>query len=186
MNSAKSWAHSVSQDAAKRASADWYPTPPEATEALLRVEKFDGITWEPACGDGAISKVFEAADIPVLSTDLIYRGYGTGGIDFLLDSQTTVDNIVTNPPFTHAERFARHAINRSRRKVALLCRLAWLEGKARRKLFEETPLARVWVFSRRLPFKRPGWKDTGTGSMIAYAWYVWDVEHSGSPTLGWL
>jgi len=41
----------------KRAAFEFYPTPPEATRALLSVESFEGDIWEPACGDGAISKV---------------------------------------------------------------------------------------------------------------------------------
>lgn len=35
----------------KRAPFEFYPTPPEATRALLSVETFDGTIWEPACGD---------------------------------------------------------------------------------------------------------------------------------------
>lgn len=35
----------------KRAPFEFYPTPPEATRALLSVEKFEGNIWEPACGD---------------------------------------------------------------------------------------------------------------------------------------
>lgn len=33
----------------KRAPFEFYPTPPEATRALLSVENFDGDIWEPAC-----------------------------------------------------------------------------------------------------------------------------------------
>jgi hypothetical protein len=39
-----------------RADHDYYPTPPEAVRALLGVEQFEGTIWEPACGDGAISR----------------------------------------------------------------------------------------------------------------------------------
>ena len=39
-----------------RPETDFYPTPPEATRALLDVESFYDTVWEPACGDGAISK----------------------------------------------------------------------------------------------------------------------------------
>ena len=35
----------------KRAAFEFYPTPPEATRALLSVETFEGLIWEPACGD---------------------------------------------------------------------------------------------------------------------------------------
>ena len=40
-----------------RQKDDYYATPPEATQALLAVETFDGLIWEPCCGEGHISKV---------------------------------------------------------------------------------------------------------------------------------
>ena len=54
--------------------------------------------WEPACGDGAMSRILEAAGHTVISTDLVDRGYGRGGHDFLADHETMADHIVTNPP----------------------------------------------------------------------------------------
>lgn len=172
---------------AERERDDFYPTPPEGTQALLSVEQFHGSIWEPACGDGAMSRELEAAGHQVISTDLIDRGYGTPNVDFLLDWQTDADNIVTNPPFKHAEQFVRHALNRAPAKVAMLCRLSWLEGQARRRLFVGTPLARVWVFSTRLRMQRGRQMEPGeSGGMIAFAWYVWERGHVGAPALGWL
>lgn len=173
-----------------REKDDYYPTPPSATRALLSVERFDGPIWEPACGCGAMSREIEAAGYDVESTDLIYRGYGRGNIDFLLDYQTVAPNIVTNPPFKLAEEFARHALSRTTGKVAILARLAWLESKGRKTLFEGTPLASVWVFSERVGFKRGELAaETGgkrSGGMIAFAWFVWEHGYVGRPTLGWL
>jgi hypothetical protein len=57
----------------------FHPTPPRAVRALLTVEAFVGVIWECACGDGAISRVLEAAGHQVISTDLVDRGYGCGG-----------------------------------------------------------------------------------------------------------
>ncbi len=174
-------------DKANREKDDFYPTPPRATLALLKVEKFHGEIWEPACGDGAISRVLIDAGYTVKSSDLIDRGYGDSNRDFLLDYETRTDNVITNPPFKHAEEFAIHALRVSRGKVAMLCRLAWLEGKARRRMFLETPIARVWVFSSRVPMLRGGEEMMkGGGGMIAFAWHVWDHQHKGPPTLGWL
>lgn len=86
----------------RREPFEFYPTPPEATRALLSVERFEGSIWEPACGDGAISRELEAAGYEVISTDLIDRGYGTGGVDFLKTTEPLARNIVTNPPYgTH-------------------------------------------------------------------------------------
>lgn len=60
----------------KRAAFEFYPTPTEAVRALLSVERFDDSIWEPACGDGAISKVSIEVRHQVASTDLIDRSYG--------------------------------------------------------------------------------------------------------------
>lgn len=187
MSGAVAYVRNIIPDAVNRERDDFYPTPSCATRALLEVERFEGSIWEPACGDGAISRVLQAAGYGVFSSDLIDRGFGVPSRDFLLDYETSADNIITNPPFKLAEEFVEHALRRSRRKVAMLCRLAWLEGKARRRLFTETPIARVWVFSGRVPMLRGGDETLkGGGGMIAFAWYVWDHAHIGAPTLGWL
>lgn len=187
MSASVAYVRGIIPDAENRERDDFYPTPPAATLALLGVEKFEGGIWEPACGDGAISRVLKDAGYFVHSTDLIDRGFGVPNVDFLLDYTNYADNIVTNPPFKFAEEFTRHALARSRRKVAMLCRLGWLEGQARKQLFQNSPLARVWVFSKRVPMLRGGDQMMkGGGGMIAFAWYVWDHAHEGPPTLGWI
>ena len=61
---------------------DFYPTPEIATVRFLEAERFEGEIWEPACGDGAMSRVIERYGYRVKSTDLIDRGYGEGGVNF--------------------------------------------------------------------------------------------------------
>ena len=180
------WAASVIPDSANREKDDFYPTPPEGTAALLSAVTFEGNIWEPACGDGAISKVLRTAGYEVISTDLVNRGFGTPRVDFLMEHGFVADNIVTNPPFKLAEQFAEHALKHARRKVCLLARLAWLEGESRRKMFESTPLSRVLVFSRRLNMSRAHSPASEMGGLIAFAWFVWEHGHVGPPTLGWL
>lgn len=170
---------------AKREKDDFYPTPPEGTEALLSVEKFDGAIWEPACGDGAICKVLEANGYSVAATDLVARGYGQSGVDFLMEWETRAPNIVTNPPFKMGNEFVRHSLSMTTGKVAILLRLNFLEGIERGEMFRSTPLARVHVFSKRLTMSAGG--DRGSsGGMIAFAWFVWEHGYTGKPTLGWL
>ena len=82
-----------------RVKNDFYATPSNATEELLKRETFDGSIWECACGDGAISKLLIEKGYEVYSSDLIDRGYGETGIDFL-KSNKKFDNIITNPPFS--------------------------------------------------------------------------------------
>lgn len=131
---------------------DFFPTPAWATHALLESEKFVGDTWESACGDGAMSVVLETACKKVISSDLYDRGFGDPGIDFL-DTDRKADNIITNPPYNCAEGFVHSGLERSKRKFALLTRLAFLEGANRANtIFAKSPPARVWVFSERIIF----------------------------------
>jgi hypothetical protein len=161
--------------------------PPHATEALLRVEKFEGTIWEPACGEGAMSKVLQAHGYDVISTDLVNRGYGQYPIDFLMEYKKTAQNIVTNPPFKLAIPFVEKSLSLTTGKVAMLLKLTFLETQKRRKLFDSTPIARVYIFSERVTMQR-GRQTTvdDTGGMIAYAWYVWEHGYTGKPTLDWI
>ena len=167
-----------------RADNDYYPTPPFATEALLEREKFTGLIWECACGDGAISRVLEAHNYEVLSTDLIDRGCGEGEHDFLT-SKYIAANIVTNPPFTLAEEFIKRALERTSGKVCILAKLQFLEGAKRKIMFESTPLRSVYVFSKRLTMTRNGEKMKNSG-MIAFCWLVWQHGYIGKPELSWI
>lgn len=186
MSNAVAYVNGIIPDNENREKDDFYPTPPEGTLALLGVESFTGKIWEPACGDGAISKVLIDHGYEVYSTDLVDRGYGQARVDFLMECQTC-DNIITNPPFKLALPFVKHALALTTGKVAMLVRLAWLEGIERREMFETTPLARVWVFSKRLTMVRGGDESLrGGGSMTAFAWLVWEHGYEGKPTLGWV
>ena len=156
-----------------RVKDDFYPTPINATMALLENEKFDGDVWEPACGDGAISKLLKSQGYDVYSSDLIDRGYGDSHFDFL-NSWRVHDNIVTNPPFNIGTKFAIHSLHCARKKVALFQKLTFLEGKERRdKLFSLNMLRRVYVFSERQGF------GDHKGGMLAFAWFVFDKEYQG-------
>jgi len=171
----------------KRAAFDAYPTPEVATRILLSRVKFEGSIWECASGKGDISSVLER-EFPgqVFSSD-IQTGpdiYGVNGLDFLMTTGRTVDNILTNPPFSLAEQFIEHALKIAQKKSAFLLRLAFLEGQRRYKLFTEHPPAKIIVISRRLPFCINGqWEKTG--AVFGHAWMVFDKEHTGPTTIEW-
>ncbi len=162
---------------------DFYPTPPEVTRALLNVEEFDGVVWEPACGDGAMSSVLKDADYDVLSSDLIDRGYGD--LEDFLESRRGSDNIVTNPPFKLSEEFISKALACSRRKVAMFLPLDFLEGQDRNELLRRSPLKTVYVFANRVTFYRTGTERRGHGR-VAFAWYVWEHGYKGKPQIQWV
>lgn len=187
MNVGQSYVRGNTPDSENRQKDDFYPTPPIATRKLLAVETFDGPIWECACGDGAISKVLADEGYEVISTDLVDRGYGASRVDFMMEWKPRAPNIITNPPFKFAREFVDKALSLTTGKVAILARLAWLEGKSRKSLFETTPLSRVWVFSERVPMLRNGDEMMkGGGGMIAFAWFVWDHEYEGPARLGWI
>jgi hypothetical protein len=164
---------------------DFYPTPAWATHALLKYERFEGAIWECACGDGAMSKVLERQNYEVYSSDRYERGFGDAGVDFLHSSRKA-DNIVTNPPYNLAGEFVIHGITKTRRKLALLLRLAFLEGGERcQKIFKVTPPNRVWVFSERITFYPKNAVQKGSGT-TAYAWFVWDRSADVAGQLRWI
>ena len=152
---------------------DYYATEPRAVELLLEQESFSKNIWEPACGEGHISKVLEDHGHSVLSTDLIDRGFGTGDVDFLKLHFKFDGDIITNPPYKHARAFVEKALDSVQvgSKVAMLLKLTFLEGKARQTLFKEFPPQTVYVSSSRLECGKNG--IFRNGSAVAYAWYVW-------------
>src|SRR5262245_51680934 len=106
---------------------DLYETPPCATLALLQMEQLPKRIWEPACGRGAIVNVLRAHGHDVVASDLVDYGVpitpaGYFGVDFLLERHAPkgTEAIVTNPPFSHAEEFAVHALKLCRRVFMLL------------------------------------------------------------------
>ena len=164
---------------------DFYPTPQWATYALIDNEPFKGDIWECACGDGAMSSVLAETGNQIESSDLYNRGFGETGHDFLV-TQRKRQNIITNPPFNSAEGFVSAALKQAESKFAFLLRLAFLEGANRANtIFHVTPPSRVWVFSERITFYPKGAKVAGSGT-TAYAWFVWDKNHTGSTELAWL
>lgn len=126
----------------ERENNDFYATPAEATEMLLQLEKFNQNIWEPACGKGHIASVLKSHGYTVRCTDLIDRGYGKGQVDFLKQSEIFSGDIITNPPYKYAKEFVEKALSLvvSGSKVAMFLKLQFLEGKARRKLFDKSPL----------------------------------------------
>lgn len=174
----------------QRCSNDFYPTPETATLKLFKKELFAGNVWEPACGDGAISKLVESElGLECFSTDLNDHGYGTPGQDFLSCNLPAgrIDNIITNPPFVLAEDFILRALLVAERKVAMLVKLNFLAGQNRyNKIFATHPPSRVYVFSKRLNFDRGEDKAKTTGGLLEYAWFVWIKRYPAKTELCWL
>lgn len=168
----------------QRRKSDFYETPYSITQQFLDVEHFDkqAITFEPACGDGAISRVLADNGFSTCVSFDIER-------DFLTIDEYC-DQIITNPPFSIAFDFIIKAKQVAGHKFAMLLPLSYLHGKRRLDhIYSDTcyPLARVYVFCR-YPMLGDKLREDGkyrTGMMV-YAWYVWDKSHVGPPVIGWI
>lgn len=170
----------------EREQNDYYATDPVALELLLQKEQFSKNIWECACGEGHLSRVLEKNGYHTYSTDLVNRGYGIGGVDFLAVNQKFDGDIVTNPPYKYAKEFVEHAIDlvEDGHKVAMLMRLLFLEGKSRRELFEKYPPKCVYVSSGRINCPKNGDFGGATGA-VAYAWFIWEKGYNGETIVKW-
>ena len=173
----------------------FYPTPWEATQALLNVEKFEGIIHEPCCGDGAMAKVLIANGYTVKSSDKVNRGFGVQR-DFFTVTKPVAHNIVTNPPFEikaiteevlgqkkkrivtpgiTAEDFILHGLTLQPRKMAFLLKSTFWHAAKRKKTFEAHRPRWIYPLTWRLDF-------LGGGSpVMELSWFVWHRGNTEYP-----
>lgn len=175
----------------EREEHDFYATHPSAIPPLLKVlgwENGGKFIYEPACGKGHLSEPLQIYGHTVISTDLIDRGYGVGGVDFL--QPTVYDNlgfdaIITNPPYKYALQF----VEKSVQIAPIACHflnIRFLESATRRKFFEKHPPRYVCVFSERIPSSKNGLFPKGESSTVCYAWFIWFRDFTGRPEIIWL
>jgi hypothetical protein len=173
---------------------DFYETPAEVTNELLKREKFDkdGLIWEPACGNGAIVKVLEeygfdnidAFDIAerefdCIETDFlkINMAFG-GGIDWHIP-----DYIITNPPFTLALPFVKQSLKFAKKKVAMLLRMQFYETSGRYEFLKENPPVRIYSISDRPVMLGEDGKPVMKSGMMWFGWFVWEIGYKGHTTI---
>jgi len=175
-----------------RESNDYYATDPNAIDKLLTVENPNISIWECACGEGHLSKRLTELGNSVFSSDLISRGYGIGGVNFLKQTSIFPGDILTNPPYKFAKEFVLKALELIDvgRKVYMFLKVQFLEGKNRyNELFSKHPPKTIYVFSQRVTCAKNGdfqGMKEGGGSAIAFAWYVWEKGYSGDTIVRWV
>lgn len=161
----------------KRSGADFYPTPPDVTFALLdflRISYDKAVIWEPACGEGHMVNQIKKMGYDAFGTDI------KTGTDFLTaDPPRDFTWIITNPPFSLSEQFIRRC-GEFKRPFALLLKSQYWHAKRRLSLFREyTP---TWI----LPLTwRPDFcfGERGGGSpLMDVMWCVWDNIAPFGPT----
>ena len=157
---------------------DFQATPPNVTMAFLNHYRdlLSPVIWEPCCGDGAMAQLLPGT---VISTDLIHRGYGMGGVDFLKCPRPVKKSfdIITNPPFKHAEAIIRHAHAVGARMTALFLPARYWNVSSRLQLWRDHPPKA----NHPLTF-RPDFTGAGNPTMDCM-WVVWGdhVPFSNEP-----
>lgn len=144
-----------------RIDGDTYVTPKWVFDALLKVEEFPGGWWDCAPVDAEFDflRVLDTTDQP---------------------------NIVTNPPFSLAEKFCRHArylTNKNMGKVAMLLPHSFDTAKGRVDLWGP-PFKVKYVITDRIRWENLEQKKNGPSTN--HAWYVWDWGYSDVPHIGWI
>ena len=198
----------------ERQAEDFYATAPEAGEWLLRLEPQLNNIYENFVGQGHLAEVFRKSGKLKAVSDLIDRGYHPEGIvtkyplDFFKFSKLLKNtDIVSNPPYSFAKLAVEHSLEliEEGHYVAMFLKTTFLEGKDRKKFFEENPPLRVWVSSSRIPCAKNGefevpkkdkegnvkLDDFGkpimekVSSAVSYSWFVWQKGYKGDPVIKW-
>lgn len=172
----------------ERETNDYYATEPKALELLLELETFSPVIWECACGEGHLSEVLKENGYTVISSDLIDRGYGHGGVDFLKSTKAFDGDIITNPPYKYAQEFVEHALEvvTDGHKVVMFLKVQFLEGKARKELFNKYPPKTIYVSSSRLRCAMNGdFEKYAKSNAVAYAWFIWEKGFQGDTVVRW-
>lgn len=172
----------------ERQGEDYYATDPKCAHDLHRLVELNNV-WECAAGGGHLSNVFRQYGVLARESDIIDRTGGVQVIDFLTHQERHWGgDIVTNPPYRHAEEFVRKALDTIAHgnRVCMFLKLTFLEGKARRHLFKEHPPTQVMVYSERQKCAKNGDFNATESSAVAYAWFIWEKGYQGAPTIRWI
>jgi hypothetical protein len=163
---------------------DFYPTHPIATKALLTLEPFDGLIWEPTAGQGHAVKAIHDFGLEVIGTDLVeYEDrldFVLSGVDFTTERSLAVargmqcKNIICLPPFKKHlfdpmfENMLQFC-SESGGKLALFYLTTLFHADKRIKLMKKYGYpSRVYTFAPRVPMA----EGVNTGAQD-YSWYVW-------------
>lgn len=153
-----------------RSPTDFYPTPPEVTQALI---DFLGIPqgatiWEPAAGEHDMVNVLEKGGYNVIATDI------ATGTDFLnCDLPDKFDWVITNPPFSKSEEFIKRCLDFDR-PFAMLLKSQYWHARSRYSLFKDFRPSYVLPLTWRPDFLFKTREDGKRGnSVFEVAWNVW-------------
>jgi hypothetical protein len=170
---------------------DYYATHPSAIPQLLKILNFNRpmIIREPSSGEGHLSIPLELAGHTVVSSDLVNRGYGIHGVDYLIYNSlfdtVNYDAVIMNPPYKYAVEFIEKSLTQAP-LVAAFLPVRFLESKVRERLYETSPPKYVAVFNRRCHCSKNGLFPANESSAVFYAWFIWEEGFKGDPSIRWI
>jgi hypothetical protein len=182
----------------ERESLDFYASDPNNLVRFLdRIKEDHDITlsqniWECCCGSGELSEVLTSRGYDVFNTDIENRGYKNQHLtkDFFEFTNKFNGDILTNPPFSLAEKMINHALELVDygRYVIMFARIQLLEGTQRyESLFANQSLKFVYVFSSRARTAKNGDFDKYKAApALCYAWFCFQKGHLGEPIIRWI
>lgn len=163
-----------------RKTWDQYETPAHVTEWLIpHLPWIGGPCWEPACGTGKMVEVLGKYFDSVLATD---AQQNESFFDFGCAGEAKA--IITNPPYSEAQKFAEHALKLMepcKGMVALLLRVDFDSAKTRAHLFDDcTAWCKKVVFLKRIM-----WFKGESSPSYNHAFYIWSWRHEGPATIAY-
>lgn len=176
--------------------SDLYNTPEYAVATLMRhchdnFKPNSQTFFEPCNGKGNISSSLQGYGI-IMKTNELFSDHGESDFneDFLspnsdVAAEWDFDIIITNPPYKFATEFVLEGFKYAREQYHFL-RINFLEGQSRYDtLLSKGHLKNVYVFTRRVTCTK-GVEEEPQANAVCYAWYHFDREFNGLPTLHWV
>jgi hypothetical protein len=191
VNVAATIAKPVAALAWPREENEWYVENRWCSRRLFEEEPFDGAILDPCAGSGRIVESARAAGYVARGCDVVDRGFDYYAVCDFLTSGITADNIVMNQPFDLSEAFARQAMRRASRKVAMIMPTRRLNAAG--AWIKELPLYRLWYLTPR-PSMPPGslaldYEAKGkepSGGKQDFCWLVFLKGYDGKAEVRWL
>lgn len=188
-------------------SCEFFRTPDDCIHSLIDIAINDRIAraehiMEPAAGDGAIIRALRESGysnkITAIELEPEFRDSLEESLrhnnrliieSFLQDDINSEsiypqpDVIITNPPFSKAERYLEkcYEICAHGGVIALFLRMSFLTSIRRHQLLNIYHPSHVWLFSQR-----PQFPDMKGSDDCGYAWVIWEKSNCNAQTkLSW-
>lgn len=174
----------------EREALDYYATPPQEVFNILNTLQLDlsnSTVLDPCCGGGHIMEGILKYQKPysAFGTDIMDREkcqdiwYNYDTKDFLSEEYpiTSVDYVITNPPFSVIIPFTLHALEIAEKGVLQLGRIQFTEGEKRyEEVLKQFKPTAIYSYVDRIACYKNGDFSVQQHSAQQYAWFYWDKE----------